>query len=157
MRSRLPVVILLAALSGASHADIYKCLDPSGQPTYTNQRPTPGDRNCVLMSRDQPVTSVPAPGRPAAATSSPATFPRVSNETQKTRDDDRRKILEQELETELKALEGARKELAEQEATRLGNERNYQKYLDRVQTYKDKVALHERNAEAIRKEIANLK
>jgi hypothetical protein len=51
----------------------------------------------------------------------------------------------------------ASKELTEQESVRLGDERNYQKYLDRVQSFKDKVALHERNIEALNKELAKLR
>ena len=43
------------------------------------------------------------------------------------------------------------------EAIRTGDERNYQRVLDRLQPYKDKVALHERNIEALKKEIGNLK
>ena len=39
---------------------------------------------------------------------------------------------------------------------RLGDERNYQKYLDRIQGLKDNVALHERNVDALRKEISKL-
>ncbi|WP_228111912.1 hypothetical protein [Zoogloea sp. 1C4] len=77
--------------------------------------------------------------------------------TQKARDTDRRRILEEELATEQKSLEAARKELEEQESVRYGNERNYQKVLDRVQPYKDKVQLHERNIEALRREISNLR
>jgi hypothetical protein len=40
---------------------------------------------------------------------------------------------------------------------RSGDEKNYQRVLDRLQPYKDKVALHERNVEALRKEIRNLR
>ncbi|MCC6658486.1 MAG: DUF4124 domain-containing protein, partial [Rhodocyclaceae bacterium] len=75
----------------------------------------------------------------------------------KARDNDRRKILDQELATEQKMLDEARKALAEQEAVRTGDERNYQRVLDRLQPYKDKVALHERNIEALKKEIGNLR
>ena len=39
----------------------------------------------------------------------------------------------------------------------MGDEKNYQKYLDRIQGYKDKVALHERNIEALNKELAKLR
>ena len=38
-----------------------------------------------------------------------------------------------------------------------GNERNYARFLERVQPYRDAVATHERNIEAIKREIANLK
>ena len=62
-----------------------------------------------------------------------------------------------ELAAEEASLLEARKNLEEQESIRLGDERNYQKKLDRVQPFKDKVALHERNIEALRKEIGNLR
>ena len=54
-------------------------------------------------------------------------------------------------------LEQAKKELAEQEAIRNGDERNFQKVLDRVQPYKDRVAQHERNIQQIQRELSNLR
>jgi hypothetical protein len=134
-------------------ADVYKCVDEDGHVTYTNTKPSPKAK-CTALSRDQRVSTV--PGR-AANTPSPAGFPKVSGDAQKARDNDRRTILEQELVTEQKNLDQARKELAEQEAVRTGDERNYQRVLDRLQPFKDKVSLHERNLEALKKEIGNLK
>lgn len=157
--TRLHPAIALSAclLVGTAQADIYKCVDESGHTTYTNDKPAPGKtRACTLMTREQPITTVPAQ-RKAAAQPSPSSFPKVDESTQKGRDNDRRKILETELETEQKLLAQARKELTEQEAVREGGERNYQKYLDRIQTFKDKVTLHERNIEALNKEIARLR
>ena len=61
------------------------------------------------------------------------------------------------MRTEEQKLAEAEKALSEQESIRLGDERNYQKVLDRLQPYKDKAQLHERNIEAIRKELANLR
>ena len=84
-------------------------------------------------------------------------FPKVDGETQKKRDDERRRILETELANEQQQLEAAKQKLAEQEAIRTGDERNYQRFLDRVQPFRDAVANHERNIEAIRREISNLK
>ncbi|WP_347248282.1 hypothetical protein [Zoogloea sp.] len=83
-------------------------------------------------------------------------FPRVDTGTQKARDSDRRRILDEELANEQKALDAARRELASQESVRT-DERNYQKALERLQPYKDKLQIHERNIEALRKEIANLR
>jgi DNA polymerase III delta prime subunit len=81
----------------------------------------------------------------------------VQDDTQKARDNDRKRILEQELAGEQRSLEQAKKELAEQEAVRLGDERNYQKMLDRLQPYKDRVGQHERNIQAIQKELGALR
>lgn len=143
----------VAWLAMPAWADVYKCVDEDGHVTYTNTKPSPKAK-CNALSRDQRVSTV--PGR-AANTPSPAGFPKVNGDVQKARDNDRRMILEQELATEQKNLDQARKELAEQEAVRTGDERNYQRVLDRLQPYKDKVALHERNLEALKKEIGNLK
>ena len=93
--------------------------------------------------------------RAATPASSPPGFPRVDAATQRTRDDARRKILDDELSGEEKALAKAKEELTEQESVRSGDERNYQKVLDRLQPYKDEVERHEKNVEALKKEINN--
>ena len=143
-------------------ADIFKCVDEAGHVTYTNSKPS--GKGCSTLARDQAVSSVPGGGRPAAASapssgasSASVGFPRVDSGTQKARDTDRRRILEEELATEQRALDGAQKQLTEQEAVRYGDERNYQKVLDRLQPFKDKVHLHERNIEALKREIGNLR
>ena len=38
-----------------------------------------------------------------------------------------------------------------------GDERNYQRVLERLEPFMNKVALHERNIEAIQKELAKLR
>ncbi|WP_026259167.1 DUF4124 domain-containing protein [Uliginosibacterium gangwonense] len=157
--------LMLLVFATGAQADIYKCVDEMGHTTYTNDKPAPGVKGCALMSREQPISTVPSTpasrkssgGNSASSSSSPAGFPKVDESTQKSRDGDRRKILEQEKAKEQQELDAARKALAEQEAVRNGDEKNYQKYLDRVQGYKDAVQLHERNVEAINKEIANLR
>src|SRR6185369_15570536 len=115
---------LLVASTGAQ-ADIFKCVDENGGVTYTNSKTSKG---CSTLTRELPVSSVPGPtggaGKPGADDS--GTFPKVSDDAQKSRDSDRKRILGQELATEEKALEEAQKALAEQEAVRMGDERNYQ-------------------------------
>lgn len=144
--------LLLAA--GGAQAQIFRCTDTEGNTVISNVQQ---GKNCKKVATD-PVSSMPPPkAAPAPRPPSPSGFPRVDDATQKARDGDRRRILEQELASEQKSLEEARKELADQEAVRNGDERNYQKVLDRLQPYKDKAQLHERNIEAIRKELANLR
>ena len=161
---RLLPLLLLAGLAAPAHADIYKCTDTDGRVTYTNDRSL--GRGCVRLQSDQPVSSIPAPTRrpaatpsaqPAPAAASPGAFPRVSPNDQRSRDDARRQVLQSELATEETALAAAEKALAEQEAVRLGDERNYQKVLDRLQPFKDKVELHKRNIEALRREMSGLR
>ena len=81
----------------------------------------------------------------------------MSPADQRARDDSRRQVLEAELATEEGALTAAEQALAEQESVRMGDERNYQKVLDRLQPFKDKVELHKRNIEALRREISGLR
>ena len=162
---KLPALCLSIALLTTVSAyaqDIYKCADPDGRVTYSNV-PTRSCRKLIL----DPVNLAPAPvARPPAAaakTPTPGNFPKVDEQTQKSRDGDRRRILENELAAELKNAEQAKKDLAEQEGIILPSERmqggaiSGGKVQERLQAYKDKVALHQRNVEAIQKEIANLR
>ncbi|MHB0984441.1 MAG: DUF4124 domain-containing protein [Sulfuricella sp.] len=150
MRNTLLIFTCLI-LSQAAYADIYKLVDENGRVTYSNV-PIKGAKKLNL----EPISTIALPKPKPVAT--PQNFPRVDNETQKKRDVSRRDILEQELASEQKLLEEAKKALAEGEAVRLGGERhNYQKYLDRVQGLKDNVSLHEKNIEALNKEIAGIR
>lgn len=149
------------AVAPVAWADtLYKCQGPDGRTTYTNQKGG-GNKACEVISQDKPVSTFSAPQRPKQAT--PADFPKVNGDQQKARDNDRRAILEKELASEQKNLEAAKKELAEQENIVLPEERiqgggiQGGKREARVQTYRDKVQLHERNLESLRKELANLK
>ncbi|MDD5329377.1 MAG: DUF4124 domain-containing protein [Sulfuricella sp.] len=150
MRTAL-LILLSLFLSQAALADIYKLVDENGRVTYSNA-PLKGAKKLNL----EPISTVAMP-KPKQPVASPAGFPRVDSETQKKRDGTRREILEQELGAEQKLLEGAKKAQAEGEATRQGDERNYQKYLDRVQALKDNVTLHEKNIEALNKELAGVR
>ncbi|PKO57525.1 MAG: DUF4124 domain-containing protein [Betaproteobacteria bacterium HGW-Betaproteobacteria-19] len=151
---RILLLILAFCASPLAHAQVYKCVDANGKTTYTNDRTLA--RGCQPLASDQSVSSVPAP-RPSAAQPSPSSFPRVTQDSQRARDDTRRQVLEQELATEEAALTEARKALEEQESIRLGGERNYQKMIERLQPFKDKVELHQRNLEALRRELSSLR
>lgn len=149
--SRLVVQIFCCGViySGFATAEVFKSVDSNGRVTYSN---TPS-KNAEKIELE-PLNTITAPKRKPGAT--PADFPKVDNETQRKRDDLRRKILVDELANEQKQLAEAKKALLEGEAVRLGNERNYQKYLDRVQQLKDKVTQHEKNVQALQKELGNL-
>ena len=154
---------LLAALP--VQADVmYQCVDDRGHKSFSNIKSSAKGAKCTAMDLGAPVT-VPAP-KAAAKTPTPATFPKVDDNTQKARDTDRRRILDSELATEQRNLEEAKKALVEQEAIILPSERQQYKggggisggkVEERIQPYRDKVALHERNIEAIQKEIAKLR
>lgn len=148
--TRSVLALLFAALALPAAAEtIYKCTDANGGAVFSNSRL---EKNCKALPSG-PDSSVPAPkARPAsaAANPTPAGFPKVQEDTQKARDGDRRHILEQELATEQHSLERSRKDLGEQERV-LGDKS------ERLLPYKDSVAQHERNIQAIQKELSNLK
>lgn len=149
--------VLALALAPPAQADTFKCVDAMGRATYTNIKEETKGKKCTLVMREISVVPAVRPQRPAKATPTPQNFPKVDPATQKSRDNGRRRILEEELSGEQKALVKAREELARQESIRTGNERNYQRVLDRLQPYKDDVERHEKNIAALKKELDNVK
>ena len=153
-RFLLPLCLPLAAPVWAD--TLYKCTESDGHTIYTNQKPAANSKTCTVLSQDKAVSTF-APPKVRANTPTPGDFPKVSADAQKTRDGDRRRILEEELGGERQKLDDAKKALAEQEAIREGGEKNYQRVLERLKPYQDRVQLHERNVEALEKEIGNLR
>jgi hypothetical protein len=147
MRAVLAVILMLAGAHVG--ADIYKKVDEEGRVTYSNV-PSKGAQKLNL----EPLNTIPS-SKPNAQP--PGNFPKVDAETQKNRDKVRRQVLEDELAQEMNQLEDAKKALAEAESTRTGEERNYQKFLDRVQPFKDTVAEHQKNIDALKEELAGLR
>ncbi len=149
-RPGLPVLLLFLAIPSLVQAQtIYKCTDERGGTLISNSRV---DKSCKAIV-STPENSMPAPKvKPkASAAPTPADFPRVQEETQKSRDGDRRHILEQELANEQRSLDQARRDLAEQEAVRGGN------VAERTAPYRDRIAQHERNLQALQKELGALR
>lgn len=145
------LAIPLAAPMVAGASTLYRCMDEFGHATYTNYKAS--NRKCTILSRDNtPSAAGPKSGGNTNVRASPADFPKVAVEKQKSRDGDRRYILEQELAAEQKHLEEARKSLAAQlDSQPAGGG------AERMQPIRDRIALHERNLDALRREMANLK
>jgi hypothetical protein len=144
----------------ASQAKSPPSLSPSSRPAAASDTRNQPSGNKPLTSGAAPDANQGFTGgnrTSAAQTRTPDSFPRVDAQTQKSRDIDRRAILQEELASEQKALVAAKRELAEQQSVRSGDERNYQKVLDRLQSYKNNIALHERNIEAINAELSQIK
>jgi hypothetical protein len=156
------VAALLFTHGLPAQADIFECVDDSGNRRFTNiKSEAKGCKTLNVAPPNAVPPPSPAPGAKAgdgrARAATPSDFPRVDAQTQQRRDNDRRRILEQELNNEQKLLDEARKELADQEGIRLGNERNYQRVLDRVEPYKKRVKLHEDNIANLRKELSGVR
>lgn len=92
----------------------------------------------------------------AAATPTPAGFPKVDAETQKGRDDMRRRVLADELAAEEKLLAESRTLFANGAPIPLPEETaNAGKYRERIARLRQSVQLHERNIEALKKELGS--
>ena len=155
-----PLALLFLVAIPAQAAVMYQCVDESGHKSFSNMKSATKGAKCTAM--DLGPASAPA-AKGATKTPTPTNFPKVEENTQRARDTDRLRILEGELDAEKRNLAQAQKDLAEQEATTLPSERmqgggiSGGKVAERVQPFKDKVALHERNIEAIQKEISKLR
>ena len=150
---RLLLLSLLLLTPFAAAAEIYECVDPSGNKRFTNVRAEA--KGCKLLDIG-PFNTVPAPKPQARNAPGPANFPRVDADTQRQRDGDRRRILEQELANEERQLVAAQRELAEQQAVRASGEPT-QRALDRLEPYQKKVKLHQDNVESLKRELANVR
>src|SRR3989441_6317735 len=149
------VIGVLAAPAHAQVTEIYKCLDPAGRPLYTSDKRDTAGKKCELVSREinvVPAQQIPVQ-RPSAARSG---FPRESASDRANAKERQREILEKELTTEQQLLAKAQQDLTEQESARSGDERNYARVLERLQPYKDSLAGHQKNGEALRRELGNL-
>jgi len=134
-----------------SGSEMYKCTSRSGNASYFNVPDAGPD--------------APAASRPAASTATrsasvptPSSFPKVDAGTQKSRDDLRRKVLQDELASEEKLLGEARGAYGNGAPAPLADEQNdAEKYRQRIGRLRQSMQLHERNVEALRKEITAIR
>ncbi len=171
-RTRTPrrlAATLAAMLAGAApvlaqpaSTVVYKC--PGN--VYTSDRELSAkqaaDQGCKVIE-GTPITVIqgrtPAPRPAAAGSTANATRPaeaRIDASAQRARDSDSRRILDGELRREEERLAELKREYNNGEPERQGNERNYQKYLDRVADLKSGIARKESDIAAIKRELAKL-
>ena len=124
--------------------DTYRCATQSGAFSYFNVPGVSGGG------------STPGGSTPKAPT--PAGFPRVDPETQKGRDGVRRKVLADELAAEEKLLTETRVADADGAPAPLAEERaDAEKYRARIARLRQSLVVHERNIEALKKELSKVR
>ena len=154
-------LLLLCALGTAwsQGGTVYRC--PGPPVLYTDQI-TPvqaKDRGCRTIE-GAPITVVSPPKpRPVAGNSASSGAPRASDAKvdageQRARDSDARKILDAELKREEAKLAELHKEFNNGEPERKGDERNFQKYQDRVEEMKAAIARKQSDIAALKRELA---
>ncbi len=120
---------------------LYKCVTKTGADAFFN----------VPDGHSDPAAAT-APSARSAPT--PSGFPRVDSDTQKARDDMRRKVLGDELSAEEKLLADARAEYGNGAPAPLAEEKaDAERYRQRIERLRQSVQLHERNVEALKKEL----
>ncbi|RJF98050.1 DUF4124 domain-containing protein [Noviherbaspirillum saxi] len=164
MKQLIVGLLTIGAMAGQAHAqsEVFLCVDDFGKKEYKNTGTTKGCKKIDLPG----ITMIPAPAsvrKPVVQTAaakpanSPSDFPKVDGDTQKTRDNDRRQILVDEMKSEEQKLANLKKEFNNGEPERRGDERNYAKYQERVSVMKDDIGRTEKNIDALKREIGNLK
>jgi hypothetical protein len=157
-------LLLLAALvtlpAWAQNPDkpVYRC--PGNPVLYTDtlSAKEAKDKGCRTLE-GAPITVIqsvkPRAGTPVP-TSRGGEGSRVEASEQKARDTDARRILESELKKEEDALATLQKEYNAGQPDRNGDEKNYQKYLDRVAEMKASIARKESDVAALKRELGKL-
>lgn len=144
---------------------VYRC---PGPPVLYTDALTPAEaqqRGCRTIE-GAPISVMPSTPRPrpeaapaAAAAAASAPRPagsRVDPAEQRSRDSDRRAILEAELRREQQRLAELQREYNNGQPERRGDERNYQRYLDRVAEMKAGIERKEGDIAAIKRELGKL-
>ena len=152
-----------AALPAAARAQsqIFVCEEANGTPRYQNT----AEKGCRRLDLP-PINSVPAPKLPASASRAAtpastasanraASFPRVDAAAQRERDSDRQRLLNDELKREQDRLAELRREFNDGEPERRGDERNYQKYLDRVENLRQEIGRAETSISSLERELGS--
>jgi len=148
---RFLVATLAVGSVYAADGVTYKC--PGHVYSNTISAKEAKDKGCTVLD-NAPVTVIqgPKPRAPVAA-SGPAGS-KVDPADQRARDSDARRILEGELKREEDRLAEMKAEFNNGEPERQGNEKNYQKYLDRVADMKAAIGRKESDIAALKREIA---
>jgi hypothetical protein len=102
------------------------------------------------QAQSQQRVGTPVPAAPAASGA------RIDPVAQRARDSDARRILESELKAEEDKLEAMQKEFNSGQPERRGDEKNYQKYIDRVGEMSAAIARKQTDVAAIRRELQKM-
>lgn len=156
----LCTALAVPTVGWAQARPVYRCPGPPVLYTDDLSAAEARQRNCRTID-GAPVTvlqapkgaSLPRPAAPAAAGPEDA---KVKPAEQRARDADARRILEAELRREEGRLTDLLREFNNGEPERRADERNFQRYLDRVGEMRAAIERKQADIEAIRRELAKL-
>jgi hypothetical protein len=152
--------LVLASLGAQAQGTVYRCPGPPVLYTDALSAKEAHDKGCRTIE-GTPITIMQT-AKPRPAGSAPAAEGarngegRVDAGQQRVRDDERRRVLQAELRQAEDRLAAAQKDFNNGQGERRGDERNYQRYLDRMAELKDNIARYEADVQALKREISKL-
>jgi predicted lipid-binding transport protein (Tim44 family) len=162
MNRLLASLLILVSAGAQAQGTVYRCPGPPVLYTDALSAKEAQEKGCRSIE-GTPIT-VMQTAKPRAPSASPTpgnevargAESRVEVGQQRVRDDERRRVLQTELRQAEERLTMAQKEFGNGQGERRGDERNYQKYLDRMAELKDNIARYEADVQALKREIAKL-
>lgn len=138
------LLAILTCYSCLAFSGVYKHVDEQGNVTYSNIRSE--DAKKVDLP---PIVVVP----PIDSDNINA---RINKRKEDTRNREHRAAIEEKIHEESSRLDEIRREYKGGTPDRLGSERNYQRYLDRVERLKNEINIREENLNTLRYEQRSL-
>lgn len=153
---------VLAAAGAQAQGVVYRCPGPPVLYTDALSAKEAQEKGCRTIE-GTPITVLQAPARAKSVQAAPASEAvrgnsdaRIDPNQQRGRDNERRKVLESELRDSEERLANLQREYAGGNPERRAEERNYQRYLDRVAELKASIARQEIDIQALKREISKL-
>ena len=133
-------LLLWACVATAQAAPIFECTDSAGRKVYSQG----GGKNCKAANLGRPsvYSSAPVYNQPTAEAAKDVSTPASANS--------------EEAAAAAQSLNQARRALEEGKQVRYGNERNYAKYLERIQNLENQVKAAEDKVDALQNGAANV-
>ncbi len=157
--------LFLLANTAQAQSTVYRCPGPPVLYTDALTAKEAQAKDCRSIE-GTPITVLPATRpRPNAASQAPASAGgeargsndgRIDPNQQRSRDGERRRVLEAELREAEDRLAVLQRDYAGGNAERRGDEKNYQKFQERMAELKASIGRHESDVQALKREISKL-
>lgn len=141
MKLNTVLLVILVVYAGQTFSGVYKQVDEHGNVTYSNVRSTHSEE--VDLPPLVVVPSVDAEGIDG----------RIKQRRENAVIRDQRNGIEQRIADETAQLDTIKAEYKGGQPDRLGSERNYQRYLNRVERLKNEISVRERKLDALHREL----
>jgi hypothetical protein len=156
LRLPLCVLALAAAIPALAQSDaIWACVDDQGHKTFQNLGNGRGCRRIDGLIATIPGTTPAPAGATDTRGVAPASFPRIDRDTQRSRDSDRKRILEEELRVEQDRLARLKGDFNSGNPRPLGEETaGSPPYRERVQRLLEDIERSEGYIASLKRELA---